>query len=42
MSVMDAIVVTKPQARTSANIEKPSLIGLSREEMGAALREKGV
>ncbi|NKK79619.1 23S rRNA (adenine(2503)-C(2))-methyltransferase RlmN [Rhizobium leguminosarum] len=42
MSVMDAIVVTKPQTRPPANIEKPSLIGLSREEMGAALREKGV
>jgi 23S rRNA (adenine2503-C2)-methyltransferase len=42
MSVMDAIVVTKPQARTSASLEKPSLIGMSREEMGAALREKGV
>src|SRR3954467_8243321 len=42
MSVMDAIVVTKPQARTSASLEKPSLIGMSREEMAAALREKGV
>lgn len=42
MSVMDEIVVTKPQARTSASLEKPSLIGMSREEMGAALREKGV
>ncbi|MBY4592097.1 MULTISPECIES: 23S rRNA (adenine(2503)-C(2))-methyltransferase RlmN [Rhizobium] len=42
MSVTDAIVVTKPQAHTSASVEKPSLIGLSREEMGAALREKGV
>ncbi|OHV18547.1 23S rRNA (adenine(2503)-C(2))-methyltransferase RlmN [Rhizobium sp. RMa-01] len=43
MSVMDAIVVTKPQApHASPGTEKPSLIGLSREEMGAALREKGV
>ncbi|MBB3525270.1 23S rRNA (adenine(2503)-C(2))-methyltransferase RlmN [Rhizobium redzepovicii] len=42
MSVTDAIVVTKPQAYTSASVEKPSLIGLSREEMGAALRERGV
>ncbi len=43
MSVMDAIDVTKPQApKTSSGAEKPSLIGLSRQEMAAALREKGV
>lgn len=42
MSVMDAIDVTKPLTRAPAGAEKPSLIGMSREEMGAALREKGV
>ena len=42
MSVMDAIDVTKPQVRAAASAEKPSLIGLSRDEMAAALREKGV
>ena len=43
MSVMDAIDVITPQApRAASGVEKPSLIGLSREEMGAALREKGV
>ncbi|MGO8469914.1 23S rRNA (adenine(2503)-C(2))-methyltransferase RlmN, partial [Rhizobium leguminosarum] len=43
MSVMDAIDVITPQApRAASGVEKPSLIGLSREEMGAAIREKGV
>ena len=44
MSVMDAMTVTKPAGvlpQLDAG-QKPSLIGLSREEMGAALREKGV
>ena len=43
MSVMDAMAVTKPQApRPQISDEKPSLIGLSREQMADALREKGV
>ena len=43
MSVMDAMAVTKPQApRPQLSDEKPSLIGLSREQMADALREKGV
>ena len=43
MSVMDAMAVTKPQAqRAPIGDEKPSLIGLSREQMAEALREKGV
>src|SRR4051812_39398855 len=43
MSVMDAMAVTKPQApRPQISAEKPSLIGLWREQMADALREKGV
>jgi len=45
MSVMDAMTVTKPLGAAISGADaglKPSLIGLSREEMGAALREKGV
>ena len=45
MSVMDAMTVLKPAGNQPARGEalpKPSLIGLTREEMGAALREKGV
>ena len=45
MSVMDAMTVAKPAVRAPLGTElspKPSLIGLTREEMGAALREKGV
>lgn len=43
------VIVTLPERtqtgvapRTSASLEKPSLIGLNREDLGAALREKGV
>ncbi len=45
MSVMDAMTVLKPAGNQPARGEalpKPSLIGLTREEMGQALREKGV
>ena len=43
MSVMDAVTITKPAAQPRTELSpKPSLIGLSREEMGKALREIGV
>lgn len=45
MSVMDAMPLTErrtPNARPAELSPKPSLIGLTREEMAAALKEKGV
>ncbi|MEZ2129868.1 MULTISPECIES: 23S rRNA (adenine(2503)-C(2))-methyltransferase RlmN [unclassified Sinorhizobium] len=45
MSVMDAMPLTDrrtPNARPAELSPKPSLIGLTREEMAAALKEKGV
>ncbi|NNH33815.1 23S rRNA (adenine(2503)-C(2))-methyltransferase RlmN, partial [Rhizobium sp. SEMIA 4085] len=43
MSVMDAVTITKPAGQPRTELSpKPSLIGLSREELGNALRERGV